>query len=215
MKERPILFNGEMVRAILEGRKTQTRRIIDVAKIKPSVWTHESIGKINGPAWRAWTKTYAVGSDLFNCPYGQTGDRLWVKETWRGGTDTLESVWYKASDDCALKYGFCQCTWKPSIFMPRDFSRITLEIVNVRVERLNEIKDKDALEEGYPYEFVKAFPELKDKSTGIFAGSKANFYGVQVPKPNGWYQFLWESINGHGSWDKNPWVWVIEFKRIV
>lgn len=171
MKERPIIFNSEMVRAILDGRKTQTRRIITARPPK------------------------VIDLATVQCKYGQPGDRLWVKETWRGGNDTLENVFYKASDNCALKYGFCQCSWKPSIFMPHEFSRITLEIVNVRVERLQDISEKDVIAEGI-------------EEAGICFGIRKE----EVEKHC--YKLLWDKINGPGAWEKNPWVWVIEFKKV-
>ena len=182
MKERPILFSGEMVRAILEGRKTQTRRIVKDGT--PDDWNA--------------------------CPYGVIGDRLWVRETWRlwdvlenyvGGQNTA-TVQYKAGplgSDRVLTVSDEQRgnlsnlendRWRPSIFMPRWASRITLEITGVRVERLQEITEKDALAEGVGYAITR---------------------DCKVPQ----FARLWDQINGkHAPWESNPWVWVVEFKRV-
>lgn len=179
MKERPILFNGDMVRAILEGRKTQTRRLIkvtDSGRVK-------AIGSVMN--WHLQDANAVLA-----CPLGLPGDRLWVRETWAWNGCLCCDVHYRASDpDCDT--GDPYFTWRPSIHMPRWASRISLEITNVRVERLNEITRGDAMEEGCP------FPNMADG-----------------PDPREWFSDLWESINGAGSWDANPWVWVIEFCKI-
>lgn len=176
MKERPILFSGEMVRAILGGRKTQTRRLNGLAEINknPDQWRFDGFdGK------------YAVfdsGYDVLKikCPYGEIGDRLWVRETWCfDGFDVI----YKATHDCDIK-------WKPSIFMPRWASRVNLEITNRRLERLQDITEKDAQAEGMdPYNY---------------------YYDNTINE----FKHLWKTINGSESWDINPWVRVVEFKKI-
>lgn len=182
MKERPILFSGPMVRAILEGRKTQTRRIWKPRKN----WQDECEDGYSMPH-------FVDGDGEFHdqpCPYGQPGDRLWVRETWRvadGGTKYYEyaadrSVLREAVDEaCCLK-------WKPSIHMKRAASRITLEVVAVRVERLQEITPGDAVAEGIGHSDVDA---------AVVS-----------------YSSLWDRINGRGSWDANPWVWVVEFRKV-
>ena len=125
------------------------------------------------------------------CPYGRVGDHLWVRETWAPHTwpPTGPSYQYAADDQYPAPE-----RWRPSIHMPRAASRITLEVVSVRVERLNDISEEDAIAEGCPY--------------GVG--------GWMVDPAVGDKQFptLWERINGPGSWDANPWVWVVEFKRI-
>ena len=194
MKERPILFSGPMVRAILEGRKSQTRRMVKRLQI--------GCLSVDCPADRI--------SFVDRCPYGQPGDRLWVKETHRfDGLDPkialrsqcLDEISYRA--DMQGDRACDDCAWRPSIFMPRWASRITLEITSVRVERLNEISDADALKEGCEMdgEFPKEQPHPKCGMIGW-------------DDPVEWYSWLWESINGPGSWDLNPWVWVVEFKRL-
>lgn len=225
MKERPILFSAPMVRAILDGTKTQTRRIV---KSRPDknmgprcvLLPNELAGEINA-------------GDYTNCPYGHPGDRLWVRETWRIGAwdenrpafaidyqadgfcrrewlnvpdpmcddgELFNRLWQQSTDD-AIKAlgqqdryqwepGRSPCRWRPSIHMPRWASRITLEVTGVRVERLKDISGSDAVAEG-----VRS--RLPDN-------------GIAVSE----YQDLWESINGPGSWNANPWVLVVEFKVV-
>ncbi len=198
-KERPILFSGEMVRAILEGRKTQTRRVC-----KPEHFNGSEM-----PSDHAMENAIRFGA---KCPYGQVGDRLWVKETF-GLHDNRQPtiVYYRADNE--LKYE-SDGPWTPSIFMRREYSRITLEIVSVRVERLNEISEADAAAEGV------------ERNASVIDGSWSPEDGyIKYPIDENledfpaWtavesYQTLWESINGAGSWAANPWVWVIEFKRV-
>lgn len=202
MKERPILFSAPMVRAILEGRKTQTRRIVK-PRVIPVV---EECFRVNGK-WCNRTFDY----DLVNlCPYGQPGDRLWVRETWasRGvnpvampsGKFGAAVVEYRA-DTARATWDRDPIQrdpdghWRPSIFMPRWASRIRLEVTGVRVERLNDISEADAIAEGIPA------ASLHDLDCDTIA-------------PSAHYRDIWESINGPGSWAKNPFVWVVEFKRI-
>ena len=180
MKERPILFSGGMVRAILAGRKTQTRRII---KLDNGLFISREYRAVLDPE-------NSTEREVMECasPYGQPGGRLWVRETWTTAQnldpDSIErsKIFYRA-DIPHVDY-----IWKPSIHMPRWASRLTLEITNVKVERLNSISVEDALAEGISH------------ST------------MNDPKVE--YQWLWEKINGHGSWEKNSWVWVIEFKDV-
>lgn len=218
--ERAILFSAPMIRAILEDRKTQTRRII---KPQPeSGWGFESppvFGRITSPhrhrnRFGAFIRR-GVGTDfpqvdLIPSPYGMPGDRLWVRETFcpvddreHGGNlwyDYRATPRYEASHPAgwdaepdhpdALK-------WKPSIHMPRAASRITLEITGVRVERLNRISEYDAEREG-------CSPSSEDEFGNVWTQPQYT-YG---------FRKLWESINGAGSWELNPWVWVVEFERV-
>jgi hypothetical protein len=177
MSEHPILFTGEMVRAILDGRKTQTRRTVKPEHLKGSQSVHDVLHLL-GPQLLAEASLY--------CPYGQAGDQLWVKETF-----TLDFIGPRNVVVFRVDEPDANCKWKPSIFMRRIYSRITLEITNVRVERLHEISEEDARAEGVKYP----------------AGGPESCYRMG-------YSWLWESINGQGSWDKNPWVWVIEFKKL-
>ncbi len=234
MKERPILFSAPMVRAILDGSKTQTRRIWKMPSW--AEWDLQEGGHNAGmlipqdPANKGW---YSV--DEVACPYGRPGDQLWVRETWRIGAwdETRPAfaldyrdgprkewvdvpdpmcdedamfyrLWQQSTDD-AIKAGLqtaddgnyhwepgqSPCRWRPSIHMPRWASRILLEITVVRVERLQDISVSDAIREGYD-------------------GSNPSPVDPSIK----WYADLWESIHGPGSWAVNPWVWVIEFRRI-
>lgn len=199
MKERPILFTGEMVRAILEGRKTQTRRVVKLPIIDR-----------NGSGCEL-----GASEILQYCPHGQVGDRLWVRETFT--TDflgPLNKIVYRADKPEA------NCTWKPSIFMGRKHSRITLGIACVRVERVQDISKADAIAEGIDrvknlpgwknYEFKTAHPRKGQPATD----KEHRIHAYESPRAA--FKSLWDSINakrGFG-WEKNPWVWVIEFRKI-
>lgn len=195
MKERPILMKGAMVRAILEGRKTQTRRI---AKYRDGITVHANGQVLARGGWL---------TELC-CPYGVPGDHLWVKETFAEGCDPRSAkdlgrsnYFYRATDGEPPAY-MHPFRWKPSIFLPRAASRITLEIESVRVERIIEITAEDCIAEGI----------YQQGGQWIIDGSVT---GLGWMQPEGAYRELWESINGIGSWDLNPWVWVIQFRRIT
>jgi hypothetical protein len=194
MKERPILFSGPMVRALLDGKKTQTRRLI---KPQPPHW-HWS--RVREYAERDGLTFQLPGQDYWvkPPPFGKPGDRLWVKETFVAPVDGKPV--YRAS----IPYGNLDChfkPWRPSIFMPRKASRITLEITSIRVERLNDISEEDAKAEG---------AEIQKETPGgwVICGPRIGSYREG-------YRWLWEQINGADSWDANPWVWAITFKRIT
>lgn len=218
MKERPILFSGHMVRAILEGRKTQTRRVWKLPKW--AEWDCIQGGEESGslipkdPALRGW---YSV--DEVACPYGQIGDRLWVRESFAmhtKGADALQGTeydapWYRADSD---SYGLLghdglgpvyaeDLEWKPSIHMPRTACRIILEITGLRVERLTAISEADSLAEG-----------IKE-GIGDFAGCYCCGPAMSGTTASECYSRLWDAINGHGAWEENPWVWIVEFKRVL
>lgn len=206
MKERPILFSGPMVRALLAGTKTQTRRIVKPEHLSGS----ESVDAVLGTL----TPTGLGMASIF-CPHGRPGDRLWVKETFsaHGAFADAGRVSYRADfgDDAKEPHGL---HWKPSIFCTRRASRITLAIVSVRAERLNDISEADAKAEGLEYSAIV--------SGGRYEAPTWRDYSVKVCDPFEWftspvdsYRTLWESINGAGSWALNPWVWVIEFRRVA
>lgn len=230
MKERPILFSGPMVRAILDGRKTQTRRVI---KNTGTYAIEDHHGAEIAKRERAALST--------NCPYGALGDRLWVRENFSGpycmtGSPPKEwplivgherilpDIHYWADGD--LEHG----GWtkpKPSIHMPRWASRINLEITGIRVERLQDIGGEDAQAEGIePLDFERYDDDYdwsvcpKCGGTLLHNGPGANLgviYDIDCATCDTHkkrYHHLWESINGPGSWDANPWVWVVEFKRV-
>lgn len=232
MKERPILFSGEMVRAILEGRKTQTRRM--VKPVPP-----DYIDRLHGNALRKRAPYEIEHSDTgmcmgygfcddnnvnYICKYGQPGDRLWVKETFGicSGIEPAKpklghKIYYRStlcakdgspSQDKGIADGWPVSKWRPSIFMPRFASRITLEIVSVRVERLQEISEEDAKAEG-------TTPFCGDDCAYLPVDLLRSTQYLNVPCYRIGYFQLWESINGKGSWDENPFVWVIEFKRLT
>jgi hypothetical protein len=241
IKERPALFKGEMVRAILRAfaPKTQTRRFIkipDFVKADPADYDslaecHEATtiqwlpagGDFKEAGFRAWMTEYPEeGAIQIDCPYGKVGDRLWVRETWKywdwtedgmpwikyqaddetkffdscipeKWSDRVEQVWAELSvpDNYKIDQAARDHKWRPSIFLPRWASRIMLEIISVRAERLQDISVSDAIAEGYD-------------------GSNPSPVDPSIK----WYAYLWEFINGPGSWDANPWVWVIEFKMV-
>lgn len=212
MKERPILFSGPMVKALLAGTKTQTRRALQVQD-KQLTLVNE------GAVLRSIAVGFGEDARWLPFKYGQPGDRLWVKETWsvheyyngRKPLDVPEGVVVecKESPDALaadgnghrpIRYGE-RGRWRPSIFMRRWMSRITLEIVGVRVERLNDISEADAIAEG--------IERVGGGRYWLGAGG-LNPMGSPVHA----YRSLWEHINGAGSWDANPFVWVIEFRKI-
>ena len=192
MKERPIIFSAPMVRAILAGTKTQTRRVV---KLKPWQQIEERDG---GAPWPWMYDDDRAGDHWLPCPYGQAGDRLWVRESFCDARQAAAGrVLYRSSGDIA-------CGWKPSIHMPRQFSRITLEVTAVRVERLQDITEADAVAEGVT-------PKWEPGCSGRLMEAIGGFSFRPAASA---YADLWESLHGPGSWDANPWVWVVEFKRI-
>lgn len=194
-KENPILFSSAMVRAILDGRKTQTRRIV---KDQPSERECVRYDTITGEV--VYEKDES--SRIIPPAHGQPGDRLWVKETFRlaNKTQSEPDVVYRADDPEV--WG---APWKPSIFMPRKFSRITLEIESVRVERLHEISRQDAMAEGIYLNENDYWTAGEMEPGKVLRGLES----LELA-----YGRLWDYINGPGSWDKNPWVWVIQFRRL-
>jgi len=240
MTERGMIFNGEMVRAILDGRKTQTRRIM---KVQPRPHDHQSYNvtwKNEPPAYYSLHDTEGVewackfcgdgvgmdGRSIYRCPFGKVGDRIWVRETSGlqvrrdalGGTGEFRV--YRASAPDAVRYTTAEgkdvpIKWIPSIHMPRWASRILLEITDVRVERLNDISEEDAEAEGLESTNFTGFgdepgmPNVHEPD--VYRGTKEHGW---TECPSEAFQHLWESIYGNSSWQANPWVWVIEFKRI-
>jgi hypothetical protein len=215
VKERPILFSAPMVRALLDGTKAQTRRVVKPVR----GYEHNNVCRPDMAAepWDVWWHgKYETVGVMQACPYGQPGDRLWVRETHRpifGQTCGLICVDYQAdprerwerlgdAPDCLIKL-----KWRPSIHMRREYSRILLEIVSVHVERLQDISGADAKAEG-----VTPRPVRQITVFGASAAERADIHRRAAVDP---YRELWQQINGAGSWDANPWVWVVEFKRAV
>ena len=224
MVERPILMSAPMVRATLAGTKTQTRRAM---RVQPQMLSDRRA--------QPWQGDPAVLLQLLEktgkrCPYGQPGDRLWVRETWYCDDYRVQRGPYLKPDDMDLNearndgtliyrassgdrpYEAEQPAWKPSIHMPRWASRITLEVTGVRVERLQDISEADAMAEGIVECPIPADDE-GPRRVGYMVAPDDGKSGLDVT-PIHTYRKLWESINGPESWDANPWVWVIEFKRL-
>ncbi len=228
MKERGMIFNGEMVRAILDGRKTQTRRIM---KPQPEPcprgghWWPSNVFKTMLHVEEEMQNSKGGWGGLVGdaCPFGDVGDRIWVRETFQGPLfdyDLMDSYCkdptpfekpefcvYKADGVPAPEFydadDELHCCWRPSIHMPRWASRILLEITNVRVERLNAISEEDARAEGII-------------DGGCLNCGEPEPCGCANPEPDATdaFAYLWQSIYGQESWNANPWVWVIEFKRV-
>ena len=197
MKERPILFNGEMVRAILEGKKTQTRRIVATRGVDPYT--------------KGIHRRSDIQPDVRDC-YIKEGDLLWVRETfsWIGsGFSVRDLEFLRSVDPPNFIYkadGVESEKWSPSIHMPRWASRITLKVTSVRVERLNDISDADAKAEGV---------KTSNPCGGCGEDRWGNCIGCRHPwgdSPASTFQSLWQSVYGKDSWSANPWVWVIEFE---
>lgn len=221
MTERPMLFSAPMVRAILAGTKTQTRRVV-----KPQPEAMRSVYPPPSDGEWYWKHTkldagycHTTGSAMRRlmeplCPYGNPGDRLWVRETFAkidGQTQPWIETDYRATYEHGDRLGDAlglKKRWTPAIHMPRAASRLTLEVTGVRVERLQDISEADAIAEGVGSVIVSDGGESRWMNYAD-PGSKANAFGDARRS----YRSLWESINGPGSWDANPWVWVIEFKR--
>lgn len=215
-KHRPILFSTAMVQAILEGRKTQTRRTVKpqpdskatLFSYQPDQWPKKpwiakfKFKEIEGAPY------YEVTND-YKCPYGEPGDILYVRETWKpenmkSHDEYLVGVRYKADDSWkqipifgpvynAFHAGKGK-SWQPSLFMPKEAARLFLRITDIRVERLQDISEEDCLKEG--------IESVKVSEAAYHSGT----YGE-------WFRELWQSINGPESWEANPWVWVVSFER--
>lgn len=212
VKERPILFSGPMVRAILAGQKTQTRRSIKPQPTKPlEAHVLFSTEAKNTGSWKFATDEYDPRPEHIHCPYGHPGDRLWVRETLEAVVDTK----FDESETMPIARYAADCShiwtpgprrepwiWKnralPSIHMPRRLCRIILEITGVRAERLKSMPYDDAAKEGFADSEV-----LTSCATSEFNTAHRNF------------ALLWDKLNGPGAYDLNPWVWVVSFKRIA
>lgn len=246
MKERQILFSGAMVRALLDGSKTQTRRVAPITDLNINQYNDDMVtwsirfskpvkgvlGSYSGGKFSE-AQARSILASMY-CQYGQPGDRLVVRETWQYANWTedgypwiayqadgaqrlcdsipteewssrLMDIWagLSSEENFTIDNRAADRRWRPSIHMPRWASRITLEVTGVRVERLQDISEVDAIAEG-----------IEKMSSGFWnLYGQADADGTYSPRAS--YRALWESIVGPGSWDANPWVWVIEFRRIT
>lgn len=201
MKEHPIIFNAEMVRAILAGKKTQTRRVINPQPQGMPLLSEDGEVQLNEDGeipFRNGGKLREI--NFIKSKYGQPGDKLWVRETW--GEVIPDKIVYRANHADDYQWGAGKSSqggfqWKPSIYMPRLACRITLKILDIRIERLQIISAKDVLAEG-----VKCLPKEGTMTWGLDSIRR--------------FMNLWDSIHSKDgfSWETNPWVWVIEFKRV-
>lgn len=244
-KERPILFSAPMVKSILEGRKTQTRRVVKCPDDTIDIQYVEESETFPKGLYSGWVINCSAPLRLpIKCPYGEIGDRLWVRETWQGYRqvnieydeweemespkdrhDDFYSPVYKAD-----KKNFPE-KWLPSIHMPRAYSRILLEIIDIRIERLQDICEGDALEEGI--EWTKTGDHFEGdvmyhcknymaEGKVVYAASEnedldEDLLDTEVAiDPESSFKSLWQSINKKPgtTWEENPFVWVIEFERI-
>ena len=221
MKSRPIIFSAPMVLALLAGRKTQTRRVV---KVQPHASHNPQHAEPRSAGW-VWIAhddrpTYSFATGDFRCPYGAAGSHLWVRELHAVGSDgignpimvsplagapdnhmwgstfTKNPVAPEGSENWCLQ-------WKRTspMFMPRWASRITLELTDVRVERLQDISEADAIAEGIERSGECNWRDYSDQHNDFTSARRS-------------YRSLWEQINGPGSWDANPWVWALSFKRV-
>ena len=228
--EKPILFSAPMVRAILAGKKTQTRRLIN-PQPPPECGIHYMLGDESWlpreqrtplrHTWEAWwgerfdkrPPKALCGSHDVRCPYGAPGDTLWVRETFAGEKNrSLGSgrLFYRADGDVrgrqeTFSYIEREGRWRPAIHLPRWGSRLTLRVLSVRVERVQEITHEDAIAEGCAgHNWVASSP--------LIAGPHTDDGELPVEE----FERLWDEINGkRAPWDSNPWVWVVEFERVT
>lgn len=225
----PILMSTEMVKAERSGHKTDTRRMRGLEEFNESPNDWEYVRFYNGHA-KFWEKHNALNEKYVKCPYGEPGNILWVRESWQWEGDVKwtdvfagDHWWYKADEGVVYEQG--PARWKPSIHMPKLACRRFLKVTDINVERLHDITPADILKEGIKY-------PVSDQKDGMVSplfklgedNSALSFM------PDGWQKLrgkeledkilfahwaeLWCEINGRSSWDKNPWVWVISFKRI-
>lgn len=195
MKEKPILFCGPMVRAILDGNKTMTRRLMKPQPVNPVGPNYDGL----------WSDTKDPVTRYFSPPC-LTGQILYVKETF---LPKAFGTIYRADYDSAEAAGIGAMYggWKPSIFMPRAKSRLRLQVYTVRVERLRDISEEDAKAEGIDRHYSEQYPER-------MWWKSYNGDDIAFKSPVNSFKSLWESIHGKGSWSINPWVWVVSFKKI-
>lgn len=220
IKFHPILYSTPMVKSILNNLKNQTRRTKGLEFFNQAPEKYRYDGNDQPDLLEPLDKNFHwfefVGSDgkpmeaykSVKCPYGQVGDILWVRETFAYSDDLDEPYWYKQNFEEEYNEEYLdrmKGIWKPSIHMPKEAARIFLEITNIRIERLKDISDSDAKNEGVE---LKIYPSQNFYRTYTMEG----IYDEFTAKDS--FETLWIHINGSDSWYSNPWVWVIEFKQI-
>lgn len=244
VKEHPMLFSDAMVRALLNGTKTQTRRIVTVnnsyRQCCPKSWPYDlsrahadsGLYKMSGVAaceylhvpFRHPDEGWEQETSERWYPRWEPGDRIWVREPFyidhidylgplpkEHPSDVDELIYYRADGTCCQQIPECQCgtvgrpKWKPSIHMPRWASRLTREVLSVRAQRLQDISEADCWAEG--------IEEAINTLDGGALAAMASRTGYCCESPKIAYACLWESINGAGSWDLNPWVWALTFPK--
>lgn len=226
MKERPMIFNTEMVRAILDGRKTQTRRIMKKQPEPSKAREGDFYFPCDKMQSMVHVSDFIPGNSMIPdaheffskcCPFGEVGDRIWVRETWARyniDQDSHDMAYRATTPEDWAEEG----RWRPSIHMPRWASRITLEITGVRVERLNDITHEDAGREGLHTEVwdqtVVARNYAAEDEFFQFWSESMPHYVEMNELFRASFHSLWQSIYGEESWQANPWVWVIDFRRI-
>lgn len=207
MKKRPIVFGTEMVREIISGRKTETRRVVKPQpagnywggtrpKSKKGSGAFFTLGCNSEINMRSYISTY--------CPYGKVGDQIWVKETFAPCAAADGGTLYKADCDTGKgphNYG----KWTPSIHMPKNLSRINMENTGISVERLNEIQEENAINEGVRW-------AKQENGQKMYFNYISQLYSCVNATES--FKSLWQSIYGEKSWDENPYVFVIKFKKI-
>ncbi len=218
-KEIPMLYSTEMVKALLRGEKSETRRLrgLDEINRRPNNWFFAANERDNNQIYAHFLpcKKNGVGvagiGKRIKCPYGQPGDLIWVRESFSPFGGTI----YRADfDSDTPKDKFKPRCWTPSIHMPKAAARIWLRIKAIRVERLQDISTGSALEEGIGRDIFLGdifFRDYSDKKAVIYVNETRR---KKLFKPVDSYRTLWESINGAGSWKKNPWVWVVNFEKL-
>lgn len=216
MSERPVLFSGPMVRSILSGAKTRTRRVMKPQpELKGGTMLSPTRQRVITAYWHwkdEWWWSDPQPSTIAKCPYGIAGDSLWLRETWSYITKAKNEYYDQMRPDgCPVEMLYradgyeIPANWSPSIHMPRWASRITLEVTGVRVERVQDISEYDAEQEG-----IKVSHYYCDEGTDLDPTP------IHRCDPVGKFRELWDSLNANRGfgWDANPWVWVVEFKRI-
>lgn len=214
MREIPILFSTPMVQAILDGRKTMTRRAVKAMSMQdfltPDLISSAPKCELVGN----WIQLHhPKGGPLtcIKCPYGQPGDILWVRETWQhtkvlGLNIEDENYGYVYKADGQPWEDFEGWTWKPSIHMPKEACRIRLKVTDVKVERLQDISEADAIAEG-----IERVAHYGTTGYMLYTEPDAAYSDIDAVYS---FESLWQSINGKESWEQNPWVWVVKFERI-